>query len=90
MKENPSPKAIWQHLLLTGEYSIGYFSVTADREKVRIYHYRTRKVTYLNLDESFEGMEQLCRERGYDLAYLLRNYAPKSFHSVNRELYQRT
>ncbi len=89
MKEEPSPEVIWQHLLLSGGYSIGYFSVTVEHDEVRVYHSRTQKVTYFSINESFKGMERLCNERGYDLAYLLGNYYPKSYHAVNMEFAQR-
>lgn len=80
MEEEPSSRAIWDHLLSSGGYSIGYFSITLQESTVRVYHYRTRAVTYFPKEQSFAGMERLCRERGYDLTYLLQNYYPKTYH----------
>lgn len=80
MDDDPSPEVIWNHLLRSGGYSIGYFSVTLSESKVRVYHYRTGEVTYFPKENSYSEMQRLCQERGYDLSYLLQNYYPKTYH----------
>lgn len=71
----------WKHLLHSGGYSIGFFTITIENGAVRVYHSRTRHVEHFTVENSFEGMERLCKERGYDLEYLLKNYVPKSFNA---------
>ncbi len=73
----------WEHLLASGGYSIGQFSVTVQDAVVRVYHYRTKQVHFFPREHSFDGMEQLCQEQGYDLSFLLNNYYPKSIHSLD-------
>jgi len=80
MDDDPSPEVLWNHLLRSGGYSIGYFSITLSEDQVRVYHYRTGEVTRFPKDDSFVEMERLCQERGYDLSYLLQNYYPKTYH----------
>ncbi|MCF7803766.1 MAG: hypothetical protein K9N46_00505 [Candidatus Marinimicrobia bacterium] len=82
MEEQTFSRKIWEHLLSSGGYSIGQFSVTVNDDQVRVYHYRTRNVARFPKEDSYEEMEKLCRERGYDLPYLLKNYYPKSFRSL--------
>jgi len=84
MNLNKTTKQRWEHLLASGGYSIGQFSVTVQGDIVRIYHYRTKQVHFFPRELSFEGMEQLCKERGYDLSFLLNNYYPKSIHPVEK------
>jgi len=82
MEEKLSTRKIWEHLLSSGGYSIGYFSVTVNGDQVRVYHYRTQNVEYFHIDDSYEEMQRLYRERGYDLSSLLNHYYPKSFRSL--------
>ena len=82
MKEQTFPQRIWEHLLSSGGYSIGQFSVTVNDDQVRVYHYRTKKVERFPKEDSYQEMQKLCRKRGYDLPYLLKNYYPKSFRSL--------
>jgi len=79
MSEKYSPRMKWEQMLLSGGYSIGYFTVTVEHETVRVYHSRTHHVAHFTIENSYEGMERLCKERGYNLEYLLKNYVPKSF-----------
>lgn len=76
------PQKVWEHLLSSGGYSIGFFSVTVMDNHVRVFHYRTKKVHHFPKENSYEEMEKLCQQRGYDLPYLLNNYYPKSFRSL--------
>lgn len=82
MEERLSSRRVWEHLLSSGGYSIGLFSITVEGEKVRVFHYRTKKIAYFDKDQSYEEMQKLCKERGYDLPFLLNNYYPKSFRSL--------
>ncbi len=82
MEERLSTRRVWDHLLSSGGYSIGLFSITVEGEKVRVFHYRTKQVVYFDKKKSYEEMQKLCIERGYDLPYLLKNYYPKSFRSL--------
>jgi len=82
MDKQPSSQQIWRHLLDSGGYSIGQFSISLEDDQVRVFHYGTKKVKYLDRDTSFEDMKKLCKARGYSLSYLLKNYYPKSFRSL--------
>lgn len=84
MNINKITKQRCEHLLASGGYSIGQFSITVEGDIVRIYHYRTKQVHFFPRELSFEAMEQLCKARGYDLSYLLNNYYPKSIHPVEK------
>jgi len=84
MDNESMARKTWENLLSTGGYSIGYFSVTVEDDKVRVFHSRTKEVTYLDRENAYEGMERLCERRGYNLEHLLKYYHPKSFRSVNR------
>lgn len=72
----------WNALLGLQEYSIGNFFLMAQGDVVRAYNYDTRRIVYFHKKDSFKGMLQLCQEQGYDLHYLLENYAPKSILSL--------
>ncbi len=85
MTKKNSPRMKWNQMLLSGGYSIGYFTVTVENETVRVYHSRTRHVAHFTIEDSYEGMERLCKERGYNLDYLLKNYIPKSFTAETTE-----
>lgn len=82
MGEGLTSRKVWEHLLSSGGYSIGFFSITLEGDEVRVFHYRTKQVSYFDKDKSYEEMQKLCKERGYDLPYLLKNYYPKSFRSL--------
>lgn len=73
----------WETLLASGGYSIGYFSVVIQGDRVRIYHYKTRTISYFRRKDSFDGMQELCTQRGYDLPYLLEHYYPKSIEPLS-------
>ena len=87
MKDQTPLRDIWEDLLASGGYSLGFFSITLEKTRVRIYHYRTRETSYFEKDESFEGMQQLCRERGYSLEDLLKRHYPKTFRIFNESIY---
>jgi len=82
MENHLESRRIWNHLLSSGGYSIGYFSVTVAKDHIRVFHYRSKEVTYLAKEQSFEEMNRLCRKRGYELSTLLNHYYPKSFRSL--------
>ncbi len=82
MDEHPSSQQIWRHLLDSGGYSIGQYSISLEGNKVRVFHYGTKQVAYLDRKTSYDEMRELCKARGYSLAYLLKNYYPKSFRSL--------
>lgn len=82
MDEESMARKTWEHLLATGGYSIGLFSVTVEDDLVRIYHYRTQEVHHFRKEDSYRGMQELCEERGYDLPLLLKFYYPKSFRTL--------
>jgi len=80
---NKHARERWETLLASGGYSIGYFSVIIQGDRVRIYHYKTRTIAYFRREDSFEGMQELCAQRGYDLPYLLDHYYPKSMEPLS-------
>ncbi|MCF7805853.1 MAG: hypothetical protein K9N46_15995 [Candidatus Marinimicrobia bacterium] len=77
-------KAIWEHLLDSGGYSIGYFSITIEGDRVRVYHYRTKQVVFLHRRGSYDGMQRLCKSLGYNFEDLLSRHYPKSFRSLQK------
>jgi len=78
-------RKIWDHLLMSGGYSIGYFSVNVGDESIRVFHFRTREVRTYPKESSYEQMDQFCQEHGYKLTDLLDRYYPKSFRSLSIE-----
>jgi len=82
LSTNTLARERWERLLASGGYSIGYFSVTIQGDRVRIYHYKTRTIAYFPREKSFDGMQELCAQRGYDLPYLLAHYYPKSMEPL--------
>jgi len=79
-----STKEFWDSLVDSGGYSIGYFAITTHKELVRVYHYRTKTVSYFPRESSFEGMQQLCHTQGMELGMLLDRHIPKSFRSLQK------
>lgn len=88
MEDENQTRQSWESLHRSGGYSIGQFSVTVQGETLRVYHYRSRKVSFFPMETSSKSIKELCCEYGYELSDLLKYYYPKSIHSLDsyREL----
>ena len=73
---------IWDQLLESGGYSIGYFAISTDGDRVRVYNYRSKHLAYFEKSNSFQEMQSLCNNLGYDFPDLLQRHTPKSFRSL--------
>ena len=80
--QQTTSKDIWDQLLESGGYSIGYFAIPTNGDRVRVYNYRSKHLAYFNKETSFQGMQSLCHHLGYDFPDLLKRHTPKSFRSL--------